>query len=885
MTLVWRFTAVAAITAWVAVFWLATAGTSADVQSLWFALPGLATPLAAAVACLWAARHSTGTDQRAWRNFAIGCLLYFCGNFLYLILALSGVLVGFPTVPEVIYFVMAAFFTVGMFQYGAVKQQVSRAQIYNFALIVAAVAIVALFILHSAIERSGLGPLGTVAAVAYPVLWFSVAAFGLVCLLFYARPSKRFAFALLVTAVFLEAAADFLYARDLLNGNYVLGGPSFWLWTVSTATVVWAAMEQHADARASDNIKIVREDGGPREAAEAVVPAIAAAAALFAAGIGAFNTGYGPVFLACITALAVAFAITLAARETWMLTVRRRLTDAVRRGATDLSVSRQQLSGVLESTTDSVVVLDAEWRIVFFNGRAAVMLGGEGEPVAIGRPMRAYLPPATAATLEARFGEALRSGTISDFEYCVPETSAWWEIHAYPSSEGISVFFRDISDAHHAREELVHQARHDALTGLANRMVIHHKLEQCIAAGGHTAILFVDLDYFKEVNDTLGHPVGDALLQGFAARLQAAAGEGTIVGRIGGDEFAVIQAGSASSTAVSDLARRILDSLQAPHVIDGRSITIRASIGIAVAPEHGTHPDELFRRADIALYSVKGSARGSFRFFERRLEDELQTRQQLKTDLAVALQRGEFEIHYQPVIQLATGAVSCVEALLRWHHPLRGDIVPDQFIPIAEETGMIVPIGAWVLRHACAAAAAWPYPVRLAVNLSTVQFGDVGLVGEVRRSLEASGLAAERLELEITESALLKDSRATLSTLYRLRDLGVGIALDDFGTGYASLGYLEKFPFSRIKVDRSFVTSERRQSYAIMSAVTALGHQLGAGITAEGVETAAHLERVRQVGCDEAQGFYMSRPLAEPGLVAFLDEHPAPLRRASASAA
>jgi len=446
------------------------------------------------------------------------------------------------------------------------------------------------------------------------------------------------------------------------------------------------------------------------------------------------------------------------------------------------------------------------------------------------------------------------------FELFVEDRAVWLGIEAYPTSDALSIFFRDISEQRRTREEMRHMAQHDSLTGLANRALFNQRLSEALAGEGNVAVLLLDLDHFKEVNDTLGHPVGDTVLLGTASRLRRCVGQGDTVARLGGDEFAVIVTGYAEVAEVRRLAKRIIDAANKPHEVAGEAVLVGASAGISLS---GTRdPERLLKEADIALYVAKGEARGSFRIFEPAMEAGLNERQALRADLRLGLERNEFELHYQPIVDLKRGKVCGFEALLRWRHPRHGMIPPDRFIPLAEETGLILAIGDWVLNTACAEAAHWPEHISIAINLSTRQFRDNNLVDMISHALDRSGLAPSRLELEITESVLLKDSRANLITLRRLRENGIRIALDDFGTGYSSLGYLQRFPFSKIKIDRSFTSGlpQSEESQAIVRSVIGLGQALGMRVTAEGVENAAQLDWIRS-GCDEAQGFFLSKPV------------------------
>jgi diguanylate cyclase (GGDEF)-like protein len=438
-------------------------------------------------------------------------------------------------------------------------------------------------------------------------------------------------------------------------------------------------------------------------------------------------------------------------------------------------------------------------------------------------------------------------------------------------------------------------ALHDSLTGLPNRVLLNERLEHALQRarrGDVVAAHLLDLDHFKNVNDTLGHAAGDKLLKDVAERLRTLVRETDIVARMGGDEFAIVQAAIAQPTDASVLARRVIDVVSQPYEIDGQNVVIGASIGIAVGPNDGASTDQLIRNADLALYRAKGDGRGAFCFFEPGMDAAVQERRMLENDMRKALVQGQFELHYQPIVNLHSNKVTGVEALLRWRHPERGLISPAQFIPLAEEIGFIVALGDWVIRQACMTAVRWPDDVKVAVNLSPAQFRNPGLVQTVVNALAASGLSPRRLELEITETTLLQDSEATFSTLFQLRELGVGIAMDDFGTGYSSLSYLQGFPFDRIKIDRSFVKdiSEGVGSLNIVRAMAALAKGLGMETTVEGVETQVQRDMVASEGCTEMQGFLFSRPLpahelesrffpdlpAMPALPAAVTEIPSP---------
>ena len=426
-----------------------------------------------------------------------------------------------------------------------------------------------------------------------------------------------------------------------------------------------------------------------------------------------------------------------------------------------------------------------------------------------------------------------------------------------------------------------YQAHHDALTGLPNRVLFRKQLQEALVrarrSGEDLAVHFLDLDGFKNVNDTLGHAVGDELLKCIAGRLQNTVRHADKIARLGGDEFAVLQLAAELPSGAGVLAGRLIDAVKAPCVVDEHQILVGASIGIAVLRTDGIHfnPDDLLKSADLAMYRAKADGRGRFCFFEPEMDARAQARRSLELDLRRALAQRGFELHYQPLVNLQSDSVTAFEALLRWPHPEREWISPADFIPLAEETGLIVPLGDWVLRQACRDAATWSPDIKVAVNLSPIQFKAGDLVQSVADALTESGLAPQRLELEITESVLLDKTETSIAVLHRLRELGVAISLDDFGTGYSSLSYLRNFPFDKIKIDQSFVSHMARehQSGAIVSAIAGLGDSFGIPTTAEGVETAEQLERLRAQGCTEVQGFLISRPIPAAGIADLLTSY------------
>jgi diguanylate cyclase (GGDEF)-like protein/PAS domain S-box-containing protein len=530
-----------------------------------------------------------------------------------------------------------------------------------------------------------------------------------------------------------------------------------------------------------------------------------------------------------------------------------------------------RLSTVLESTTDCVIGVDRVGRITYLNRNAETKLE-DFEP-ALGKRLSELFPEERGGVFSQRFAEALAGQSTVSFESYLPALDEWLEVHAYPTNEGLSLFFRNITERRRAdqeqlvaQEKIAHMARHDALTGLPNRLLFNEELGRLLAQAPTrtAAVLFLDLDRFKEVNDTLGHAEGDALLRLVARRLKSNIRGSDTIARLGGDEFAIVQADIRRPADAIDLAERIIKDLAEPFDLDGNLIFIGVSIGIALAPGDSGLPEQLLRSADTALYRAKNEGGGTYRLFEPEMHERLRERQAMKLALHGALGRGEFEVHYQPLINLQTGKISCFEALVRWRHPERGLIAPDEFIPVAEENDFITSIGALVLNQACKAAVGWPSEIDVAVNLSPLQFRGHALVATVTEAYVAAGLDPRRLQLEITESVILHESSANLRILTELRQLGVRIALDDFGTGYSSLSYLRHFPVDKLKLDRSFVGDlpDGVGARAIVRAVAGLAAGLGLTMTAEGIESADQVEALLEEGYTEGQGYYFSVPVS-----------------------
>ncbi len=442
---------------------------------------------------------------------------------------------------------------------------------------------------------------------------------------------------------------------------------------------------------------------------------------------------------------------------------------------------------------------------------------------------------------------------------------------SYADRPAVLLALMDITERKRAESRLAFMAQHDGLTGLPNRNLLRQQMEEMLLhtrrSSDKVAVLMLGLDNFKAVNDTLGHAIGDKLLRGVAKRLRSTLREEDALARLNSDEFAIVESGLGRPEDAVILAKRLLEAIADPFLLDGHSVVIGASIGIAMTPSDGEDSEKLLKSADMALSRAKTDSRGTFAFFEAALDARAQGRRKIEVELRDAIQADVLRPHYQPLIDLSSGRITGFEALVRWPHPERGMVSPGEFIPVAEDTGLINPLGGLMLRHACMDAARWPDDVRVAVNLSPLQFRSGNLLSMVTEALKHSGLLPRRLELEITETLLLEKSAQVLATLHALRALGVRISMDDFGTGYSSLSYLRSFPFDKIKIDQSFVRDlgANRESQAIIRSIVSLGKGLGVTITAEGVETEAELSCLRAEGCHEGQGFLFSkaRPNAE----------------------
>ena len=545
----------------------------------------------------------------------------------------------------------------------------------------------------------------------------------------------------------------------------------------------------------------------------------------------------------------------------------------------------------LNNMSHGLCMLDRNERLQVWNERFLELLHLQNAPIRVGMRISTLVRHSVRAgnhktrSVKAVFRDLIK-GLRKDSQLEISIDERIIALSRRMMADGGSVvILEDVTERKHALDRIEHLARFDELTGLANRTQFVEQINGVLAAvrttGWHVALHMIDLDRFKTINDTLGHPIGDKLLKEVAGRLSAMIGPGDMITRFGGDEFVVLQTAAASREEAGALAERLATTLGEPFEIDGHRMDVGASIGITLAPQDGVQADELLKKADMALYAAKNDGGGDHRFFAAEMEKAAQDRRALELELRTALATEQFDLHFQPLVDLRTGQVVCCEALLRWTHPERGAVPPAVFIPVAEETGLIVPIGEWVLHRACAEAARWPKGIRVAVNLSPVQFRDHSLALQVVVALAKSGLPAEQLELELTERVLLEESDHTLATMEQLCNIGVAMSLDDFGTGYSSLNYLRKFPFHKIKIDQSFIRDlgDGPDAHAIIGTIAGLGAALSKTVVAEGIETKEQMQLVSALGCHEGQGWLFGRPMNGQAIRARLETEAAQARR------
>jgi len=834
----------------------------------------------------WRAAHRLAGDprRRAWLLIAAAFGVWWLGDLNWAVSDLIRHTTPFPSWSDVCYLGFYPLLMAGLLAYPAAALR-PRERL-KFSLDVAMVVIAgAMLVWFVAIGPTTRAPHDSVLAlavtVAYPVGDMVVILAMVMVMLRGTRRDDRTVLAIVLGAICLFVAADLGYARLSLNVGYQAGSWPDACWMVAQCLMVVAAAVQGQRARIG---RLTQGEHHPASRRVSRLPYVAMVIGVGLVAEVAIQDAHYP-----LNGLIVGLVLLIA-----VVMVRQLQADAELRSTVSL------LSATLDSTADGVLVVNANGNITQFNSRFTQMwqvpkgiLAGSDDAAAADFVLDQLSRPDTFVTkVEDLHGQA-DAITNDTLEF---KDGRVFERHSRPQRVNGTIVgrvwsFRDVTDRARLVEQLAHQAFHDDLTGLANRALLRDRLEHALArsrrSAATVAVLFCDLDRFKMTNDTLGHNSGDLLLVEVAARFAGSVRDGDTIARLGGDEFAVVLDETTSSDAAI-MAQRLLDSVREPFVINSREVFVRASIGIADTGADALDADELLRRADIAMYAAKERGRDRFEAFEPAMQTELAAHHELYGDLRHALQDHELVPYYQPLINLETRTVESFEALLRWNHPTRGLVGPDEFIPIAEESGLIVEIGRSVLNEACRQVMRWRTTLPgadalgIGVNVSSHQLYDYQFVTDVEDALRTSGLPPTGLILELTESALLADTVHIHERLEALKRLGVQLAIDDFGTGYSSLSYLRTFPVDFLKIDRSFVSQlnqhDADQGRAMVRSIISIGHDLNLGVIAEGIEETAQLDELRDAGCDTGQGYLFARAVPAEQVPALLDQYSRDLR-------
>jgi diguanylate cyclase (GGDEF)-like protein/PAS domain S-box-containing protein len=841
---------------------------------------------AAGVAALIRAYRRPGRMRWAWIGIGLGSLSYAFGEGVWTWTeTIRGQEVLVPSLPDVGYLGMVPLIAAGLLLVPVARQSVANRvrSVVDGLMIAASLLLVGwIFVLKPLIAAGSDTNLGLYVLLAYPIGDIVLVSVVLAVLARLRRGGQDAVPLVLIGAAMVTIGlSDSVYAYMTLDQSYSTGGVLDIGWFVCFALVLLAAClpDRSVAAVAADSDELKADE--PRAAA-IVVPYAAVLGALVISVLWYALRGPGDsVFGWCNTVL----ILLIVARQLLTLLENQHLTayleSRVTKRTAELYASEQRFRALVQQSSESVAVVEADSTIRYQSesierifGYPAAMLVGErlidvagrqaGQLIAAGIEQVLGTPYATT-TIEVGFRHHV-NGRLRQAEMTITN------LMDNPSVGGIVLNMRDVNDAKELQEQLVHEAYHDGLTELASRALFQETLVRALAGRRCTdelAILFLDLDGFKEVNDSLGHAAGDQLLVQVADRLRESVREGDTVARFGGDEFAVLVESIAALADAEILADRIVAAVARPFLIDGREMHVGASIGLASSGDAGDM-EQLLRNADLAMYKAKASGGGRVAAYDPQMHNALVQRLELEADLRLALDRDELALHYQPTVDLATGEITGFEALVRWYHPTRGMVSPLDFIGIAETTGLIVPLGRWVLAEACRQAVEWgagtSRPLKMAVNVSVRQFEHCDLAEMVAEVITETGMPADQLCLEMTESVLLTDTDENLTQLLRLKDLGVTLAMDDFGTGYSSLAYLRRFPMDTLKIDRSFVDrlGGDSEDVALVRTIVRLGQSLGMATVAEGIEDVVQLAALQDMGCQYAQGYLLSRPVPAP---------------------
>jgi diguanylate cyclase (GGDEF)-like protein/PAS domain S-box-containing protein len=836
--------------------------------------------LAAGIAALIRAMQRRGRMRAAWAGIGLGALSYcfgeLCRSWTELVQGREVPLAGLP---DAGYLGTVPLLAAGLLMVPVGRQPVANRirGIVDGLMIAASLVLVSWILVLNPMLTTGLpGGLGRSVLLAHPVGDVVLATVALYVLARLRRGGQDSGPLLLIVAAMLTlGSTDTVYAYATLRHAYSSGGVLDVGWFAGYAMVLLAARRPRTGTEEPD---LDADAPADRQTFAILVPYAAVLVAVVTSVVYYAIVGRADQFFAACRSVLILLII---ARQLLTLLENRHLTRhleaRVAKRTTELQASEQRFRALVMQSSESVAVIEPDSTIRFqsesveriFGYPASVLLGLKLLDVA-GRRAVQPLTAALASVRDTELGVVVVEVPLrhSDGRLRLAEMTITNLVHD-PSVRGYVLNTRDIHDATELQEQLVHEAYHDALTGLASRALFRERVLDALdrdATGAGVAILLLDLDGFKEVNDSLGHAAGDALLVQIAARLRSAVREGDTVARFGGDEFGVVVESGTARADAEIIAERIGAALQEPVRVGERELHVAASIGLACGADAGDI-DQLLRNADLAMYRAKAAGGAGLAAYDPGMLAGLVQRLELEADLRLALERSELTLHYQPTVELRTGAIVGFEALVRWHHPTRGMVSPLDFIGIAETTGLIVPLGRWVLTEACRQAVAWgagsTRRLKMAVNVSVRQFEHGDLSAMVAEVLAETGMSVDQLCLEMTESVLLTDTDENLTQLQRLKALGVTLAMDDFGTGYSSLAYLRRYPMDILKIDRSFV--ERlggdREDEALVRTIVRLGTSLGMTTVAEGIEDAGQLATLRDLGCDLAQGFFLSRPL------------------------